>query len=149
MSDLNRVVLVGRLTRDPELKSTATGKFFCRFSLASNRIYFLRDSNEKKEEVGYYDCVAFGKTAETISKYLGKGRRIGVDGSLRYSTWEGPDGQKRSKVEIQVENFMFLDSKGEGGSSAGGMSQGGQSPAADYPDDISYSGPLADEDIPF
>ncbi len=146
MSDLNRVVLVGRLTRDPELKSTVNGKFFCRFSLASNRVYFQRDSNEKKEEVGYYDCIAYGKQAETIAKYLGKGRRIGVDGSLRYSTWDGPDGQKRSKVEIQVENFMFLDNKGESG---GGMSRSEPTPAADYPDDMSYGGPLTDEDIPF
>ncbi|MDH5719985.1 MAG: single-stranded DNA-binding protein [Spirochaetia bacterium] len=123
-NDINRVVLVGRLTRDPELKSTNTGNYFCRFTLASNRSFYKKegDNRELKEEVGFFDCVAWGKLAEIISKYLQKGRRLGVDGSLRFSSWENTEGKKQSKVEVFVENFQFLDAKGEG-SSTGSPSQ--------------------------
>lgn len=109
-NDLNRVVLVGRLTRDPELRSTNSGSYLCRFSLASNRTIFQKDA-ENREEVGFFDCVAWGKLAEVISKYTQKGRRVAVDGSLRYSSWENTEGKRQSKVEIFVENFQFLDSK--------------------------------------
>ena len=110
-NDLNRVVLVGRLTRDPELRSTNSGSYLCRFSLASNRTIFQKDA-ENREEVGFFDCVAWGKLAEVISKYTQKGRRVAVDGSLRYSSWENNEGKRQSKVEIFVENFQFLDTKG-------------------------------------
>ena len=111
-NDINSVILVGRLTRDPELRSTSAGSYFCRFSLASNRNYYKKDSAELQTEVGYFDCVAWGKTAEIISKYLNKGRRVAVDGSLRWSRWEDQEGKTRSKVEVWVENFQFLDPKG-------------------------------------
>ena len=109
-NDLNRVMLVGRLTRDPELKSTSSGAVLCKFSLASNRNYYKKEG-ELKEEVGFFDCIAWGKAAEIISKYVTKGRRVGIDGSLRWSQWENSEGKKQSKVEINVENFQFLDSK--------------------------------------
>ncbi|MES0491425.1 MAG: single-stranded DNA-binding protein [Leptospirales bacterium] len=110
-NDLNRVLLVGRLTRDPELKSTNSGAYLCRFSLASNRTIYQKDA-ENREEVGFFDCTAWGKLAEVISKYARKGVRVGIDGSLRWSSWEGNEGKKQSKVDIHVENFQFLDSKG-------------------------------------
>jgi len=110
-NDINRVILVGRLTRDPELKSTNSGSYLCRFTLASNRTIFQKDG-ENKEEVGFFDCVAWGKLAEVISKYSQKGRRVGVDGSLRFSAWDNAEGKRQSKVEVFVENFQFLDAKG-------------------------------------
>ena len=110
-SDLNRVLLVGRLTRDPELRSTPTGSVVCRFSIASNRSYSNKEG-ERKEEVGYFDCSAWGKLGEIISKYVVKGRRIGLDGYLRWSQWENQEGKKQSKIEITVDNFQFLDSRG-------------------------------------
>lgn len=112
-NDINRIFLIGRLTRDPELRSTNSGSYLCRFTLASNRVIFQKDA-DNKEEVGFFDCVAWGKLAEVISKYSGKGRRVGVDGSLRFSSWDDQEGKKRSKVEIFVENFQFLDSKSGG-----------------------------------
>ncbi|MDH4200102.1 MAG: single-stranded DNA-binding protein [Spirochaetia bacterium] len=112
-NDINRVVLVGRLTRDPELKSTNNGSYLCRFTLASNRTIFQKDG-ENKEEVGFFDCIAWGKLAEIISKYTQKGRRVGIDGALRFSSWENAEGKRQSKVEIFVESFQFLDSKGAG-----------------------------------
>lgn len=116
-NDINRVILIGRLTRDPELKSTSAGKYFCRFSLASNRSIYNRESGESRDEVGFFDCVAWGKSAETIHKYLQKGRRICVEGNLRWSSWETTDGKKQSKVEINVEGFQFLDAKQDGAQS--------------------------------
>ncbi|MDH5717435.1 MAG: single-stranded DNA-binding protein [Spirochaetia bacterium] len=109
-NDLNRVVLVGRLTRDPELRSASTGNYFCRLTLASNRAYYKKEG-DLKEEVGFFDCVAWGKLAEIISKYTQKGKRIAVDGSLRQNTWENSEGKKQSRVEVLIENFQFLDAK--------------------------------------
>jgi len=144
-SDINRVILIGRLTRDPELKSTNTGNYFCRFSLASNRNIYNRQTGESRDEVGFFDCVAWGKSAETIHKYLQKGRRICVEGNLRWSSWEGTDGKKSSKVEINVEGFQFLDAKqGEGGAREPGPSEGGARNAAAFD-----SGAMSDDDIPF
>lgn len=116
-NDINRVVLVGRLTRDPELRSTPTGSYLCRFTLASNRTVFVKDG-DNKDEVGFFDCIAWGKLAEVISKYAQKGRRVGVDGSLRFSAWDNAEGKRQSKVEIYVENFQFLDVKQAGESHA-------------------------------
>lgn len=114
MSDVNRVVLIGRLTRDIEIKTTNSGQSFTKFSLASNRAIYNRDTKETKYEAGFFDCVAFGKSAETLQKYTKKGSRICVEGSLRWSSWEGTDGKKQSKTEIQVEGFQFLDVKPQG-----------------------------------
>jgi single-strand DNA-binding protein len=149
-SDLNRVVLIGRLTRDPEIRSTASGSYICRFSLANNRSYNRRDSSETVEEVGYFDCVSFGKLAEILSKYLKKGSRIAIDGQLRFSSWETPDQGKRSKVEILIDSFQFLDSRSQeqGGSTVPAATEGQAKPAE--PDYYSGSSALpSDDDIPF
>jgi len=149
-SDLNRVVLVGRLTRDPEIKSTASGSYVCRFSLANNRSYNRRDSSETVEEVGYFDCVSFGKLAEILSKYLKKGSRVAIDGQLRFSSWETPDQGKRSKVEILIDSFQFLDtrSQGSGDGQFAAPTESQSKPAE--PDYYSGSSALpSDDDIPF
>ncbi len=135
-SDINNVVLIGRLTRYPELKSTNSGQTFCRFTLASNRSIYNKQSGESRDEVGFFDCVAWGKGGEAIHKYLDKGRRICVEGSLRWSSWEGSDGKKQSKTEIQVEGFQFLDAKPQG-------------EQASEPQSAATFGGMVDEDIPF
>ena len=112
-NDINRVILVGRLTRDPELKNTNSGTKLCNFTLASNRTQFVKDG-ENIDHVGYFDCVAWGKLGEIISKYAVKGQRVGVDGNLHFSSWENADGKKQSRVTINVENFEFLDNKKPG-----------------------------------
>lgn len=109
-TDLNRTVLIGRLTREPELKATPGGAYVCRITLASNRTIYQRDA-EPREEVGFFDCVAWGKLAEVVSKYAHKGSRIAVDGHLRFSSWENQEGRRQSKVEIFVENFQLLEPK--------------------------------------
>lgn len=150
-SDINRVILVGRLTRDPELKTTSGGSFYCRFSLASNRSFYKKETNETVDEAGFFDCVAWGKLAEVISKYVTKGRRIGIDGSLRFNSWEDSEGKRQSKVNIYVENFQFLESKQADNYSASDSSYGG---GGSYPSEnsaptASQEDPFGSDDIPF
>lgn len=113
-SDINRVILIGRLTREPETKQTNSGQSFTKFSLASNRAIYNRDTKETKYEAGFFECMCWGKGGEAIAKYAKKGSRLCVEGSLRWSSWEGSDGKKQSKTEINVETFQFLDAKPQG-----------------------------------
>src|SRR5450631_1874789 len=156
-ADLNRVTLVGRLTRDPELRHTAAGQAVCSIRLAvSSR--GRDDSGNWSDRANYFDVTVFGRTAETASNYLSKGRRIGVDGRLSWREWEAQDGGKRQSVEVVANDIFFLDSRGdsgEGGSSGGGGADRGwgtAAPATDLPVDTSDLRPAApadDDDIPF
>ena len=121
-ADLNRVTLVGRLTRDPELRHTQGGDPVCSIRLAvSSR---ARDeSGAWGDRSNYFDITVFGRQAETASTYLAKGRRIGVDGRLSWREWQAQDGSKRQNVEVIANDVFFLDSRGEGGE--GGSQQGG------------------------
>ncbi|MDR0525174.1 MAG: single-stranded DNA-binding protein [Spirochaetaceae bacterium] len=117
MRDLNHVMVIGRLTRDAELKYTANGQAVCRFSIAVNRNKKIGDQWE--DEANFFDIVVWGRQGqnlENIMKYLIKGKQIGIDGELRQDRWV-QDGQNRSKIEIIANNFQFL---GTSGNSAGG-----------------------------
>lgn len=105
MNDTNVVVLIGRLTKDVELRNTSTGKSVASFSIANNRKY------NDNEEVSYFNCIAWGKLGETIAKYCSKGNRILVNGRLQQRTWEDKNGNKRYEIEIIAENVQFLESK--------------------------------------
>jgi len=113
MSDINKVLIIGRLTRDIEIKTTNNGGFVGKFSLASNRKE--KSGDTWTEKPGFFDCVVFGKSAEILKQYTRKGSKLCVEGSLRWSSWEGSDGKKQSKTEIAVESFQFLDAKPQGG----------------------------------
>ena len=114
--DLNRTILIGRFTRDPELRYTPAGAAVASFTVANNRTYTV--SGEKKEQVSYFDCVAWSKMGEIITEYCKKGHRIALEGRLQQRSWDDQDGKKRSKVELVVENFQFLNNKSsEGGDS--------------------------------
>ena len=117
-ADLNRVTLVGRLTRDPELRHSGGGDPICSMRLAV--------SSRSRDETGnwgdrsnYFDVTVFGRQAETASTYLAKGRRIGVDGRLSWREWQAQDGTKRQSVEVIANDIFFLDSRGEGGGESG------------------------------
>ena len=110
MGDLNVVTILGRLTRDVELKQT-NGGMVARFSLANG--YRKKQGNEYVEATNFIDCVAFGKTGEAIQKSVKKGHRLLVFGSLRWSSWES-DGKKHSKLEVLVESFNFIERKESG-----------------------------------
>ena len=109
-SDLNRVFLIGRLARDPELRHTQSGASVANFSLATNRTY-TTSGGEKREDVNFFRCIAWGKFGEVMVEYCKKGRRIGIEGRLQQRSWDDKDGNKRSTVEVVVDNFQFLDSK--------------------------------------
>ncbi|HSX08007.1 MAG TPA: single-stranded DNA-binding protein [Candidatus Saccharimonadales bacterium] len=122
---LNQVILMGNLTRDPELRQTPSGQQVCSFSLALNRSY-KDQSGEWQEATDYIDVVAWGPLGERVAQYLSKGRRALVQGRLQSRSWE-QEGQKRSKVEVLASDVTFLDSRGEGGESHGGNGGGGAS----------------------
>jgi len=107
MANYNRVILAGNLTRDPQLRYTPNQVAVCDFGLAINRQWSGTDG-QKKEEVCFVDCTAWTRSAETLAKYLKKGSPLLVEGRLTYRTWDGPDGKKRSKLEVTVERFQFL-----------------------------------------
>jgi single-strand DNA-binding protein len=114
MASYNKVLLMGNLTRDIELRHTAGNNPVANFGLAVNR-RFKSKEGEAREEVSFFDCEAWGRTAEVMQQYLSKGRPVFIEGRLKQDTWEDKDGSKKSKVRIVVENFQFIDSKGGGG----------------------------------
>ena len=114
---VNQVILLGNLTRDPELRQTPNGQSVVSFSLALNRAY-KDQSGEWQEATDYIDVVAWGPLAERVSQYLSKGRRCLVQGRLQSRSWE-QDGQKRSKVEVLANDVTFLDGRSEGSEGSG------------------------------
>ena len=111
MANFNKVFLMGNLTRDPELKRTSTDMAVAKIGIAVNRKYKDRDGNQK-EEATYVDCEVWGKTAETMAKYLTKGRPVFLEGRLKLDQWQDKDGNNRSKLLMVIENFQFIDSRG-------------------------------------
>jgi single-strand DNA-binding protein len=125
--DINRVVLVGRLTRDAELKYTAGGQAVCKFSVAINRR--KKNGEQWVDEANFFDVVVWGRQAESVNQYLVKGKQVGIDGELRQDRWE-QDGQNRSKVEVVAGNVQLL---GGGTGAAGGASFAPRAEAAGQP----------------
>ncbi|MGA2478650.1 MAG: single-stranded DNA-binding protein [Spirochaetia bacterium] len=156
MADINHVVLVGRLTRNAELKYTNNGAAVSKFSLAINQR--RKKDDQWVDEVHFFDIVLWGKTAESLNQYLVKGKQIGVEGQLRQNRWE-QEGQARSKVEIFATNVMLLGS----GTGGGGGRQGGGQPSearpagggdksasvGDFPDGGAPAPDNFEDDIPF
>lgn len=127
MASLNKVFLMGNLTRDPETRVTASGLNICKFGLAVNRTFTGQDG-QKKEEATFVDVDAFGKTAETISRFMKKGRAIFIEGRLRLDEWDDKTtGQKRSKLGVVCDNFQFIGPRGEDGESGAPASDGSPS----------------------
>lgn len=149
MSDLNRVTLVGRLTRDPEVRYTAGGMPIVNLGLAVNGRQKDASGNWG-EKANFFDVKLFGERFERLAQHLEKGRRVGIDGRLEWSSWE-VDGQKRSKVEIVANELQFLDGRGEG---EGATRTSFESAPADVASDIPDFQPVGasaanDDDIPF
>lgn len=110
---LNRVQLIGNLTRDPELRYTPNGNAVCTFSIATNRSW-TTDSGEKREEVDFHRIVAWNKLGELCSQFLVKGRKVYVEGRLTTRNWTGQDGAQKSTTEVVIDDMILLDSKGAG-----------------------------------
>jgi single-strand DNA-binding protein len=143
MANINRVVLVGNLTKDPELRSTSSGTSVCKLRLAVN--------TRRKDETGqwvdkpnYFDVTVWGNQAESCAQYLSKGRPVGVDGRLEWREWEATDGSgKRQAVEVVAESVQFLGSRGDSGGEPQFVPAGAAAESADFPSSA------ADDDIPF
>ena len=159
MPSLNKVLLMGNLTRDPELRVTPKGTPICQFSLAINR-QFKMESGETREEVIYVDVEAWGKQGETIAKYVTKGRPLYVEGRLRLDQWEDKNTkEKRSRMKVVGENLQLLGARTGGDAPSGprGDHEGGEAPAprrtASPAPSRPYTPPAAphdnDDDIPF
>jgi single-strand DNA-binding protein len=140
MADINHVVIIGRLTRDAELKYTNTGTAICKISIAVNRRRKVDD--QWTEEASFFDVTIWGKMGEAINQYLVKGKQVGIEGELRQNKWE-QDGQPRSKVEIIANNVQLLGGKtgertGGARSGADGPSSNGEIPRDNFEDDIPF-----------
>ncbi|GJM25093.1 MAG: hypothetical protein DHS20C16_15080 [Phycisphaerae bacterium] len=155
MASYNKVILMGNLTRDPELTYTSSNTAVCKFGLAANHSWKDRNTGEKKEQVCFVDCVCFGRAGEVINQYMTKGKPIHLDGRLSFSQWEGQDGSKRSKLEVVVENFQFVGGGGDRQGGGGGApqkaaaSQGGYNNQGGGQQGGGYGGPPDDDNVPF
>ena len=124
MANFNKVILLGNLTRDIELRTSQGGMAIAKFGMAINRKW--SQNGEQKESTCFVDLTAFGRQAEVLNQYVKKGSQLFIEGRLEYSTWEAKDGGgKRSKLEVVVENFQFVGAGG-GGRGAGGGGAGGE-----------------------
>lgn len=136
---MNKAILVGRLTADPELKSTPSGLNVCSFTVAVDR-RFVKEGEERKAD--FINCVAWRQTAEFISKYFTKGRMLGLIGSIQTSTWTDNENNKRYATEVLVEEAYFTESKGNGNS-------GASEPAAKVSESDFMPATISDDDLPF
>ena len=134
---------MGNLTRDPELRVTNTGLSICKLSLAVNRTYTTKEG-DSKDETTYVDIDSFGKQAETLSKYLQKGRPIMVEGRLKLDQWETNEGQKRSKLGVVLENFQFIGGRDSSASATNGAPSANEAQAPQVDEGNGF-----DEEVPF
>ena len=160
---INKVIISGNLTRDPELRSTASGMPVMSMGVAVNDRRRNAQTGEWEDYANFIDCTMFGARAEALQRYLTKGTKVAIEGKLRWSQWER-DGQKRSKIEVIVDELEFMSSRNGGGQSNGGYASSNDSygaNASNYSQQSSYSQPMNtaptfdvsssvyDEDIPF
>ena len=149
MANLNKVMLIGNLTRDPELRYTPKGTAVADIGMAINRVW-NNDAGQKQEETTFVDVTLWGRQAELAEKYLGKGRGVYIEGRLQLDTWDDKEtGKKRSKLKVVGENLQFLPD-GKGGSGGGG----GQRPQSDSAPSSAAASPVPaveedEDDIPF
>jgi single-strand DNA-binding protein len=133
MANVNRVILIGNLTRDPQLKYLPSQTAVVEFGLATNR-KFKAASGEDREEVCFVDCTAFGRSAEVINQYCQKGKQLYIEGRLKFDSWEDKQGGgKRSKLSVVIENFQFLGGRDSGGPPSGGGGEEDQAPRSSPP----------------
>ena len=153
---VNKVFLMGNLTRDVELKYTPSNQPVATFGLAMNRRYRTKEG-ENREETTFVDCEAWARTAEVMSEYLSKGRPVFIEGRLKLDQWQDKEGNNRSKLRVVVENFQFVDSRGGSGGGSGGGGGRASAPepvaSANAPSAASQDSgqhqPVSEDDIPF
>ena len=158
MANFNKVILMGNLTRDPQMSYLPSQTAVVELGLAVNRKWRSQDG-QQKEETCFVDCKAFGKQAETLNQYMRKGQPLLIEGRLQLSQWEDKEGNRRSKLRVVVEGFQFVGGRSDGGGGGGGGGGGtaprgpsasseSQLPPNDPSDGAQFAPPDAD-DIPF
>lgn len=154
----NKVILVGNLTRDPEVRYTPGGTAVSEIGVAVNRTWFDKNSNEKKEETTFVDVTLWGRQAEVAGEYLSKGRSILIEGRLQTDSWDDKEtGKKRTKLKVVAEEMKMLGGPGGGGGGGGGQRSGGSRPAnqrsqasnSDFDAPSSGGGGGFGDDVPF
>ena len=135
MASYNKVLIMGNLTRDPELKQTPNNQSVAQIGIAMNRKFKDRDGN-MREEVTFVDCEAWGRTAEVMAQYLSKGKPVFVEGRLKLDQWQDKEGNNRSKLKVVIESFQFIDSKG--GQTSTPPAAAAAAPTAPPADDIPF-----------
>jgi len=139
---VNKVTLIGRLGRDPEMKYTGSGTPFCRFSMATDEGWTDKGSGEKQERTEWHNIVVWDRLAEICNQYLTKGKMVYIEGSLQTREWEDKEGVKRKTTEIRARDMVMLGGPGGGESSGSSRSEFAAAPA-------SGNGTITDDDIPF
>lgn len=142
MASFNKVILMGNLTRDPQVRYTPRGSAVAEIGLAVNRTWFDKQSNSRKEEVTFIDVTLWGRDAEVAGEYLSKGRPVLIEGRLQLDSWDDKEtGQKRSKLRVVGESMTMLGSRGDGGGGGGGSGGGrGASSRSSGGSDADYGG---------
>jgi single-strand DNA-binding protein len=153
MASFNKVILVGNLTRDPELRYTPKGTAIAKIGVAVNRVW-TNEAGEKKEEVTFVDVDVFGRTAENVGQYMRKGRPILIEGRLRLDQWDDKQtGQKKSRLGVVAETVQFLGSPGGGGEGgaapAARPARPAAAPSAPPAEPVEGDGPPESDDVPF
>jgi single-strand DNA-binding protein len=164
MSSFNKVILLGNLTRDPQVRYTPGGTAVAEIGLAVNRTWFDQKSNSRREETTFVDVTLWGRQAEVAGEYLAKGRQVLIEGRLQLDTWDDKEtGQKRSKLRVVSENMKMVGGRGDGMGGGGGRGDGGgrsEGPRSSGPRDVESGGggggqedfheaPPPDDDVPF
>jgi single-strand DNA-binding protein len=160
MASFNKVILLGNLTRDPQVRYTPSGTAVAEIGLAVNRYWFDKQSNTRREETTFVDVTLWGRDAEVSGEYLAKGRPILIEGRLQLDTWDDKQtGQKRSKLRVVAERMQMLGSRGDGGGGGGGGRSNAPAhaqsepsdgpPIGDFDSEAASSGPPPQDDVPF
>jgi single-strand DNA-binding protein len=162
MASFNKVILLGNLTRDPQVRYTPSGSAVAELGLAVNRYWFDKATNSRREETTFVDVTLWGRDAEVAGEYLAKGRPVLIEGRLQLDTWDDKQsGQKRSKLRVVAERMQMLGARGDGGGGSGGGGRpagaGAAATSADAPDgppmgggfDSDAPAPPPEDDVPF
>jgi len=152
MASYNRVILMGNLTRDPQVRYTPSGTAVTEIGLAVNRTWFDKQSNSRREETTFVDVTLWGRQAEVAGEYLAKGRQVLIEGRLQLDTWDDKEtGQKRSKLRVVAENMTMVGGRSEGGrgGSGGGSRESQAAHASNDSFDDGPSGAPPDDEVPF
>jgi single-strand DNA-binding protein len=160
MASFNRVILLGNLTRDPQVRYTPSGTAVAEIGMAVNRYWFDKQSNTRREETTFVDVTLWGREAEVAGEYLAKGRPVLIEGRLQLDTWDDKQtGQKRSKLRVVAEHMQMLGSRGDGGGGSGGGRSSAPAhaqtepsdgpPTGEFDSEAASSGPPPQDDVPF